>query len=265
VSVGYATSAQGTAELQGKVSIVTGAAKGIGRATAQAFAEAGAAVCLVDVDEEAGSRAAEALRQAGAQAIFMAADVSHSAAVDRSVQRCLEQFGGVDILVNNAARAIPGTVDVLSEQDWNASLAINLTGAFLFSRRVLPTMTERGGGVIINVASITGLVGRAGRPAYCASKGGLIALSRAMAVDHAPDGVRVIAVCPSGIETDQMAELFRESPDPEAARAESVALHLAGRLAAPKELADFLTYLASDRASFITGSVLTFDGGYTAV
>lgn len=258
------TSTRG-AELSGKVAIVTGAAKGIGRATAQAFAEAGAAVCLVDIDRAVGESVTESLHAAGYRAIFAHADVSQRAAVDRCVHDCLAEFGGVDILVNNAARAIAGNVDVLSDDDWNASLGINLTGPFMFSRRVLPVMAQRGGGAIINVASVTGLVGRAGRPAYCASKGGLIALTRAMAVDHAADGVRVVAVCPSGVETDQMVELFAESPDPEAARAESIALHLAGRLANPSELADFLTYLASDRASFITGSVLTFDGGYTAV
>ncbi|WP_158373763.1 SDR family NAD(P)-dependent oxidoreductase [Cellulosimicrobium cellulans] len=253
------------ADLTGTCALVTGAAKGIGRATATAFARAGAVVLLLDVDEAGGGAAAEEIVRAGGTAMFQRADVADAEQVDGAVSAFEAVHGGVDVLVNNAALVNPGTVDTMSEASWAAVIGVNLTGTFLVSRRVLPSMQARGRGVILNLASITGLVGRAGRPAYCASKGGIIALSRAMAVDHGPAGVRVNAVCPSGVETDQMAELYQESPDPEAARAEAVALHPVGRLAAPEELAAFLTFLASDRASFITGSVLTFDGGYTAV
>lgn len=252
-------------ELGGKVAVVTGAARGIGRATALAFARAGATVGLLDVDEAGVRAVADEIRAAGGAAGAYRADVSDAAAVDGAVSAFESAHGPVTVLVNNAALVNPGTVDTTTEADWSAVIAVNLTGAFLVSRRVLPSMAASGGGVILTMASITGLVGVAGRPAYCASKGGLIALARAMAVDHGSQGIRSIAVCPSGIETDQMADLYHESPDPERARLATVAKHPVGRLAEPAELADFLTYLASDRASFITGSVLTFDGGYTAM
>ncbi len=251
-------------ELSGKVAVVTGAARGIGRATARALAESGAAVGLLDVDPSGVAAAADEIVRAGGRAVSAVADVSDAGAVDRAIGTVESELGAVGVLVNNAAIVSPGTVTTMSEAEWGSVIAVNLTGAFLVARRVLPGMVGGGGGVVVNMASITGLVGRAGRVAYCASKGGLIALSRAMAVDHGPEGVRVVAICPSGIETDQMADLYRESPDPEAARAAAIALHPVGRLAAPSELARFVTYLASDDASFITGSVLTFDGGYTA-
>ena len=251
-------------KLEGKVAVVTGAARGIGRATAIALAGAGARVGLIDVDGPLGVNGDEEITAAGGHARFAHADVSDERALDAGIGAFESAFGPVNIAVNNAALVSPGTVSTMTQAQWSRVLAVNLTGAFLVSQRVLPGMIAAGAGVVINIASITGLVGRAGRVAYCASKGGVIALSRAMAVDHGSEGIRVIAVCPSGIVTDQMADLFKESPDPEAARTESIALHPVGRLAEPSELATFIAYLASDEASFITGSVMTFDGGYTA-
>ncbi|MCL2465147.1 MAG: SDR family oxidoreductase, partial [Micrococcales bacterium] len=254
----------GPSELAGKVAIVTGAARGIGKATARALALAGATVCLIDVDEQRGRTAADEITATGGVAVFQRADVCDPVAVNQVVDAFEALYGPVNVLVSNAAVVNPGTVATLSIADWSAVIGVNLTGTFLVSQRVLRSMVAQGGGVILIMASITGLVGVAGRAAYCASKGGLIALTRAMAVDHGPQGVRTVAICPSGIETDQMTDLYRESPDPVAARLDTITSHPVGRLADPSELADFLVYLASDRASFITGSVLTFDGGYTA-
>ena len=250
--------------LTGKVAVVTGAARGIGFAVAEEFAKEGAQVLLVDIDAAAGHAATAAISESGS-ASFVQADVSSAAAAGRVMESAHTLYGGVDVLVNNAAVVTKGTATSLTESDWNLTLAVNLSGPFLMAKEAIPSMAARGGGVILNMSSITGLVGRRDRVAYCASKGGLIALSRAMAVDHALEGVRVNVICPSGIETRQMAEMHAENPDQEQALAQTLSRHPIGRMALPRELARLLAYLASDDASFITGSVYTFDGGYTAI
>ena len=252
-------------QLTGKRAIVTGAASGVGRATALVMAERGASVFLIDVDSKEGAAASEQIAKSGGKATFAAGDVSSGADMERCFNECIRAFGRPDVLVNNAAIAIIGRVVDLTEAQWNRTLGVNLTGIFHLSRLVIPEMIKGGGGVILNVASITGLVGVKEHAAYCASKGGVIALTRAMAFDHAGDGIRVNAVCPSGIDTPQMAALFAHSEDPARAKQETIAKHPIGRMADPKELAAFLSYLASDEASYITGSIYTFDGGYTAV
>lgn len=254
----------GEAELQDKVALVTGAAKGVGRATAVAMAAAGAKVCLVDLNRTEGEETLQVIRNAGGEAIFVPGDVAEQSTVKESVGQCEAEFGSVSVLVNNAAIMIGGTVLELTRERWDCALAANLTAAFLYSQRVIPGMARSGGGTIINVSSVAGVVGCPGRAAYSASKAGLIGLTRAMAADHGNVGVRVNAVYPSGIETDQMRDFFNENEDPDAARRANIEMHLTGRLADPSELASFLVFLASDKASFMTGSALAFDGGYTA-
>jgi NAD(P)-dependent dehydrogenase (short-subunit alcohol dehydrogenase family) len=247
-----------------KVAIVTGAAQGIGEAIATRFADEGASVVLLDVDSAKGSAVASRISARDGVASFVEGDVASSSDARRAVAEAAERYGALHIVVNNAAVVTKGTATTLSEADWDTTLDVNLKGAFLVSKSAIPVIASSGGGVIINMSSITGLVGRSERVAYCASKGGMIALSRAMATDHATDGVRVVAICPSGIRTRQMDDVHAEAADPAAGLAETLALHPVGRMADPEELAGLTAYLASDEASFITGAVYTFDGGYTA-
>jgi len=250
--------------LEGKIALITGAAEGIGRAIAIRFSEEGAVVCIVDVNEELGRRTLEEITQKGGKAIFVPADVSQSKDVQASVDKTLKEYGHIDILVNNAAIAIKGSITTLEEEQWDRTLAVNLKSMYLYGKRVVPLMERQGGGVILNMGSVTSLVGVPNYAAYCASKGGILALTRAMALDHATKGIRVNCICPSGIITSQMDMYFKKFPDQQKAFQETIAMHPVGRMAEPREVAGLLVYLASEEASYITGAAYSFDGGYTS-
>jgi len=250
--------------LKGKVALITGAAEGIGRAIAIKFSEEGAVLCIVDVNEELGRHTLEEITQKGGKAIFVLADVSQSKDVQASVDKTLKEYGHIGILVNNAGIAIRGSVTTLKEEQWDRILAVNLKSMYLYGKRVVPLMERQGGGVILNMSSVTGRIGLPNRAANSASKGGIIALTRAMAMDHATKGIRVNCVCPSGINTSQMDKFFKEFPDPQKAIQETIARHPVGRMADPSEVAGLLVYLASDEASFITGATYSFDGGFAS-
>lgn len=250
-----------TGVLQGRVAVVTGAAGGIGGAIAMAFAQSGARVACIDLEPPLAQ--VEAMLAAGYEAIGLGADVSVEADTLRVVRVVTDQWGGVQILVNGASPDDPtGTVLELAPADWAQVFAVHVTGAYLMSRAVLPSMIAGGGGSIIHIASQMGRVGAPGRPAYCAAKGALIQLSKAMALDHAVQGVRVNALSPGATETRRM--LMRHGTM-EAARAASVPKHPIGRLGQPEEIAQAALFLASDASSFVTGSDLVVDGGYTAI
>ena len=247
-------------ELAGRVALVTGAGSGLGRSIALAFAAAGAALAVVDVDEAAARRT---LEMAGGRGDGVPADVAEPRAVEEAVAALNDRFGPADIAVNNAGIA-PNRRTPLHEtsvDDWQRVLAVNLTGAFLVCRAVLPAMVERGSGVIINVASAAGLVALPGRSGYAASKGGLIQLTRTLAAEYAEAGIRANALCPGYIETPFVREGFA---DPERA-ARLTAMIPMRRIAQPEEIADAALFLASDRSSYMTGQTLVVDGGWTAL
>jgi NAD(P)-dependent dehydrogenase (short-subunit alcohol dehydrogenase family) len=240
---------------------VTGAASGIGRATALELSRRGYRVAAADRDEAAAKRtAAEAQDGLG-----VGVDVREERSVDACAAAVVEWAGRVDLLVNSAGIVgATGTVLETPVDVWDDVFAVNVRGIFLCSRAVLPGMIERRRGVIVNVASIAGLVAIRNRAAYCASKGAAIAITRSMAIDHVNQGIRVNCVCPGSIDTPWVDRLVAASDDPEATRAEIVERQPIGRLGTPEEIAAGIAYLASDEAAFATGTALILDGGLTA-
>lgn len=246
--------------LEGKTAIVTGAAGGLGSAICRLFAREGAAVTVADLDLEGARALAGEIAAAGGRAVAVRADVTSAEdAVQMTAAAVrLAGGGGVDILVNNAGIAGLGAVTEITEEDWNRVLAVNLTGAYLCSRQVIPEMIRAGGGSIVCISSVAGVTAQAGQAAYHASKHGLIGLVRAMALDHARDGIRVNAVCPGAVDTPLLSPLTGERMAALAAR------HALGRIARPEEIAAAVLHLAGDESSFTTGTTLLADGGWTA-
>jgi NAD(P)-dependent dehydrogenase (short-subunit alcohol dehydrogenase family) len=249
--------------LDGKPAIVVGAALGIGRAIAVALAHAGGKVACLDIDEAAASETAVRINSASGTAMAHLCDVTSEASIAAAVEAAIAAHGRPRVLVNGAAMREPtGTIVQLEPGDWNRAIAVNLTGAYLMSRAVIPHMANAGGGSIIHIASQMGRVGAAGRSVYCATKGALIQLAKVMAVDHARDNIRVNTLSPGAVETERVSFRYGSMAD---ARAQAVPKHPIGRLGQAEEIARAAIYLASDASSFMTGSDLLIDGGYTAV
>jgi NAD(P)-dependent dehydrogenase (short-subunit alcohol dehydrogenase family) len=248
--------------LSGKVAIVTGAAQGIGRAVAERFAADGAHVTLID-RQAMGSEVADAIARSGAGAWFAQGDVSRATDMRATVDGTVERFGRLDIVVNNAVVFARGTAVSVSEEDWDRAMAVNLKGAFLSAKSAIPHMERGGGGVIINMSALAGIFAREDYVAYATSKGGLLALTRAIAIDHARQNIRAVAICP-GLISNQLDSVAKDFDDPEAGRRAAIDSHPLGRVADPEELAGFVSFLASDEASYITGATYVFDAGYTA-
>jgi NAD(P)-dependent dehydrogenase (short-subunit alcohol dehydrogenase family) len=249
--------------LDGKPAIVVGAALGIGRAIALAFAGAGGKVACLDIDEGAASETAARIKSTGGSAMACRCDVTGETSIADAVKAAIAAHGSPRVLVNGAAMREPtGTIVELDPADWNRAIAINLSGAYLMSRAVIPHMADAGGGSIIHIASQMGRVGAAGRGVYCATKGALIQLAKVMAIDHARDNIRVNTLSPGAIETERVSFRYGSIAD---ARAHSVPKHPIGRLGQPEEIGRAALYLASDASSFMTGSDLLIDGGYTAI
>jgi NAD(P)-dependent dehydrogenase (short-subunit alcohol dehydrogenase family) len=253
------------AELEGKVAVVTGGATGIGFGSAQALVTQGAGVMLFGPDEPALRKAVETLGDS--VAAFIVGDVSDAASVQALVGATLDRWQGIDILVNSAGVQPYGTVASMSEADWDRTLAINLKGAFLTGHFIIPEMRRRGGGAIVNIASVQGIACQTNVAAYVASKGGLLALTRAMALDHAPDNIRVNAVCPGSIDTPMLRFAASENLD---GRTEDEvveswgAAHPIGRVGLPEDVGAMVAFLAGPRASFCTGGEYKVDGGLLA-
>lgn len=244
-----------------KVVLVTGAASGIGRSTAQRFAAEGASVVVSDVDTDGGPATVRLITEAGGEAFFQAADVSDDDAMASLVAAAVERYGGLDIAVNNAGilgRFMPAA-DIPVE-DFDRIMAINVRGVFLGLRHELPAIVARGGGAIVNVASAAGFLVQPLAAAYTASKHAVLGLTKAAALDHAASGVRINSVCPGGVATNIAAHL--DLPDP-AASGDRPDPHPVGRTAQPDEIANAIVWLASDEASFVVGSNVRVDGGLT--
>lgn len=252
--------------LADKVAIVTGGGAGIGRASAEMFAREGAAVAVLDVRGDAAGAVATAISDSGGRAVGVAADVTDDTQVRAAVEQVRGAFGEINILYNNAGIGSTGSVDVADEQDWDRCFAINAKGTFLCSRAVVPSMLEAGGGSIINQGSVAALVGIPNFAAYCAAKGAVVALTRAMSVDLAPRGIRVNALAPGTVFTPLMEPMLtaRGGGDLERGLAMTIAKYPIGRLGTPEDIAAAALFLASDESAFVTGAVLAADGGMTS-
>jgi NAD(P)-dependent dehydrogenase (short-subunit alcohol dehydrogenase family) len=251
---------------EGKVALVTGAAMGIGASVARAFAEEGAAVGLLDIDERDLDREVEALAGLGHGAIACVGDVGDAASAERAVRAVVSEFGGLDILVNNAGIVRYGELPRFAEADWDAVLDTNLKGMYLTARFAIPEFRARGKGAIVNVASVQAYWSHQGAVAYSASKGGVVAFTRALALDHAHEGIRVNAVAPGSVRTPMLLDSARrqDPDDPDAALAVFAQTHPIGRLIEPEEVANVVLFLASDKAGAVTGITVPVDGGILA-
>ena len=250
--------------LGAKTVLVTGASRGIGRATALACAREGAKVALLGIDDEEGVAAAAACRDLGAEANWIHTDLASEHEIERAVGEVVASWGGIDVLVNNAGVYQKGTALDTTLAQWEQLMRVNVTGAFLCAKHVLPVMIERGAGSIVNVASEAGLVGIAGQIAYNVSKAALVSLTQSMALDHADQNVRVNCVCPGTTLTPLVEEAVAREADPAAALARLERVRPLNRLGRPEEIAEAIVFLASDVAAYATGAVLSVDGGYTA-
>ncbi|MCL5743572.1 MAG: glucose 1-dehydrogenase [Acidobacteria bacterium] len=250
--------------LKNKVAIVTGAGSGIGKASAELFAEQGAKVVVVDWNRDAGEGTAAAIRNAGGEALFCHADVSNAGQAEAMVRAAVERYGALNVLMNNAAVQIMSTLAATSEQDWDRLHSVNLKGVFLGSKYAIPAMIRSGGGSIVNMSSALGLVGDHDLAAYGAMKGGIIAMTKAAAIGYGPQGIRVNAICPGDVNTPMVADYFNRSADPDALHREVYAKYALRRIAEPREIAQVAAFLASDASSFMTGSIVVVDGGLTS-
>jgi len=247
-----------------RIAFITGAGTGIGRACAFAFAREGALVALAARRTSPLTAVAQEIRAAGGEALALECDVTNRPAVENALLQAEQRFGRIDIIVNNAGAVVVASAENTSDEDWNRILATNLTGTFLVSRAALPALRRSGGGTIINIGSILGIVARKDRAAYCATKAGVSGLTRAMALDHAADKIRVNCICPSLVETDLGTQVMSKNPDAQAERNKRIAEIPLGRIGTPDDVAMMAVYLASDEASWITGASFPLDGGLTA-
>ena len=247
-----------------KVALITGGTSGMGRATAVLFAQEGARVAITGRNEARGREVVAEIEQAGGTAIFVRSDVRFAEDCRRAIEETLQAFGRLDILFNNAGVLYSNTVLDCTEEEWDLTLDTNLKGTYLMSKFTLPTMIAQGSGVIINNASGWGLVGGDAAAAYCASKGGVVLLTKAMAIDHGQQGIRVNCICPGDVDTPMLPEDAQQRGMRWKEYLASAANRPMGRIARPEEIAKAVLFLASGDSSFVTGAVLAVDGGGTA-
>jgi len=250
--------------LAGKVALITGGGTGIGRAIAVAFAREGASVAIAGRRLEKVKDVAAEIDKQGIRALPLVCDVTRAKEADHAVAETVRKFGKVNVLVNNAGTLSVSTVDTISEEDWDRVITVNLKGPFLMSRAALREFRKAGGGTIVNIGSVLGLVAMKDRAAYCASKGGVTLLTKAMALDHAHENVRVNCVCPSIVETELVKGLFNDSEQGRRLRQSREGIIPLGRFGKPADVAELAVYLASEESSWLTGAAIPLDGGLTA-
>ncbi|MGH7826984.1 MAG: SDR family NAD(P)-dependent oxidoreductase [Candidatus Binatia bacterium] len=242
-------------KLNGKVAFITGFGSGLGKAIAVLFAKEGCVVAGTSKTEAKGVETVGIIERGGGKTLFRPGDVADSKQMRAIIEETVKRFGGLDIVVNSAGVRMNGSITEITEKDWDRTLDANLKGAFVVSRLAIPEMIKRGGGVILHIAARSGMLGQAGRAAYCASKGGMVRLTEAMAMDHAKDRIRVNCICPGPTRTPMV-----DTSTPEKLARYSTRVPL-GRIGEPDDVAYAALYLASDEASFVTGAVLPVDGG----
>jgi NAD(P)-dependent dehydrogenase (short-subunit alcohol dehydrogenase family) len=250
-----------TKRVAGKTVLITGGASGIGRATALLLASEGAAIAIADVNTDDGQRVADEIIEAGGRAFFERVDVTRSDDCRRLVARVVREFDQIDILFNNAGIMRRATVLDLSEEDWDRVMTVNVKSIYLLSREVIPYMQKAAGGVIINTASGWGLAGGAKAAVYCASKGAVVLLTKAMAIDHGPQNIRVNCICPGDTDTGMLRDEAQQLGVGTSEFLSESAKRPLGRAGRPEEIAQAALYLASDASSFVTGTALVVDGG----
>ena len=251
-------------KLKDKVAVVTGGASGIGAASAKLFAAEGARVALVDLDQEGLGQVAAAIEQAGGSALTIAADVSSDAAARAGVEQILERWGRIDVLLTAAGVSMGGTVDAIEESAWDRTFAINVKGTYLWIHYAIRSMIEARSGAIVTIGSQLAQSSPGKNAAYVASKGAIASFTKTMAVDHAHQGIRINALMPGVIDTPMPARSLKRYADPEAMRTFWRHRHPMGRIGQPEEVAKAALFLASDDSSFVTGTLLFVDGGWTA-
>jgi len=251
-------------KLKDKVAIVTGAGEGIGKGIATVFFREGAKVVVTDLDEEAGKKTAEEIRRFGGDAFFVKCDVSNEEQVKAMIRATIDRYGRINVLVNNAGIGVYKTVVDTTSEEWDRCLAVNLKGVFLCSKYTIPHIRAAGGGAIVNIASVHAYQNVGGTAPYAASKGGVVALTRVMAIDHGRDKIRVNAICPGWIDTPLTERIFAGAVDPVKAKQEVERRQILGRLGTPEDIGQAAAFLASDEASYITGASLMVDSGMTA-
>ncbi len=250
--------------LKGKVAIITGGGTGIGRAIALVFGREGAKVAVLGRQRGSLDAVVKDLAQSGAEGRAILCDVTRSADTQRAVQHVEKEFGRVDVLVNNAGILIPATVENISEKEWDQVIETNLKGPFLMARAVLPALRRVGGGAIVNIGSVLGQVATKECAAYCASKGGVILLTKAMALDYAHENIRVNCICPATVETERVKEEFPQNEAGRKLREDRIRRLPLGRLGQPNDVAELAAFLASDQSTWITGTAIPVDGGLSS-
>lgn len=250
--------------LEGKVALITGGTSGIGSATAMRFAREGAVVAITGRNAESGEQVVQTIVDDGGQAMFIRSDVRFAEDCRQAVKQTLDRFGKIDVLFNNAGVFHPRSVVECTEEEWDDTIDSSLKGAFLMSKYTLPSMIERGSGSIIHTSSGWGILGGDKAAAYCAAKGGLIVMAKAMAIDHGPDGIRVNCVCPGDVLTPMLHDDAAKRGMSWDDYAEGAAGRPLGRIGKVEEIADAVVFLASDESSFVTGESLVVDGGGVA-
>jgi NAD(P)-dependent dehydrogenase (short-subunit alcohol dehydrogenase family) len=249
-----------TMRLFNKAAFVTGAGRGIGRAIAHKFAAEGAAVALAEIDVASGDAACAELASTGAQVLFLQTDITREDDVRRAIEQTVSAFGRLDILVNNAGKNFYYDATTMTEAEWDSAMDVDVKGAWLCSKYAIPHMLAHGG-AIVNIASVHARITAPGHFPYAAAKSAVVGLTRSLALDYAPQNIRVNAICPGWVRTDLVQGWLDRQPEPAETEARVLSFQPMGRMGTPEEIANFVAFVASDEASFITGAELVIDGG----
>jgi len=252
------------ARLDNKIALVTGAGRGIGRAIARKLAREGASVSVAEINAQTAQAAADELGSAGFKAQALLTDITRESDVEAAVRQTVEVFGGLDILVNNAGKTFHYDATTMTEAEWEAAMSIDVKGVWLCCKHAIPAMLARGGGSIVNIASIHARMTAQGYFPYGAAKAAVVGMTRSLALDYGAHHIRVNAICPGWVRTEAVQSWFDMQPDPKAGESRVLSFQPLGRIGTPEDIANFVAFIASDEASYITGAELVIDGGLTA-